>query len=489
MLSVVLRQTWACSITRTPPHVRLRLGPRHSSTSTSGPNYDLIQLLTRYKAEAEASDARNPYKVRAYERAIKVVAGMDEPVRSGGQVKRLGGVGDRIAKRIDAFIANVSYVPTNTTQKTQRSHTSAVADNGSDDGKDGHKDKGARSQYVIHALQLVPGIGRTRAETLYHAGCTSLSDLIKPEFFDLLTPAQQICARFAGCMNSTVTLKEAESVHKFVSENISNKYEVILVGDHRRNQPSSNDVTLLIVHPFEPALKPPKDSYDSAQKPPKPRSTQFYAVGDTFVHFSQNVHSTALFLDVVSPLESRGLIVANISGGPQRWRGIVRIPECVEGGEWEGRAERLSQIRDQQGDYRRLGIFFVPKQCQGAARIVLTGDIEFLRDVNSRAHRLGLRFDEYGLWKWIEGEGKWEFLYGESEEVIFRELGMDYVHPARRNFTFLSGERPRGRPKKNSVDDQSTDSAGNHRSGVDLVETAQPGRRKRGRPRKVPLQE
>ncbi|KAI6008996.1 hypothetical protein BKA83DRAFT_4426729 [Pisolithus microcarpus] len=438
------------NITRIPPVRR-----RQSSTHTSSPNHDLIQLLARYKAEADASDARNPYKARAYERAIKVVAGMDEPVRSGSTSQK-GGVGDRIAKRIDAFIANIPYDATACTKTTQNAERSCPSTDS------------VRSQYIINSLQLIPGIGKKRAETLFQKGCTSLSDLLKPEYFDLLTPAQQVCARFTSCLNP-VTLEEAESVHRFVSENISSKYEVILVGDHRRSQPSSNEVILLIVHPFETELKPPKSPYDAAQKPAKLRPAQFYALGDTFVH--------------------RGLVVTSIAGGPRRWRGIVRVPARVGCGEWEGRGERLSQINNQEGLYRRLGIFFVPKRCQGAARIVLTGDVKFVEDIYSRAHRLGLRFDEYGLWKWIEGEGKWEFLCGENEELIFREFRMDYVHPARRNFTYLLGERPRGQPKKIGVDDQSTISAGSGQYGKELVEPARPGSRKRGRPRKMPPQE
>ncbi|KAI5985703.1 hypothetical protein EDC04DRAFT_2615300, partial [Pisolithus marmoratus] len=251
------------NITRMPP-----VRQRHSSTSTSGPNHDLIQLLKRYKAAAEASDARNPYKVRAYERAIKAVARMDEPARSGAQVKRLGGVGDRIAKRIDAFISNVPYDATNPTKSTQnaeRSYTSAIADDGAANGMAGPKDKGSRSQY-IHALQIVPGIGKQRAETLYSAGSG---------IFDLLTPAQQICARFAGRLSPTVSLEDAESVHVQIRiRDISSKYEVILVGDH---QPSSEGITLLIAHPFDTELTPPKESYDATKKPPKLRPTQFFA--------------------------------------------------------------------------------------------------------------------------------------------------------------------------------------------------------------------
>ncbi|KAI6124133.1 hypothetical protein EV401DRAFT_1886523 [Pisolithus croceorrhizus] len=333
---------------------------------------------------------------------------MDEPVRSGRQVKRLGGVGDRIAKRIDAFIANVPYDSRTRAKTTQKAERSCP-----------FTDKGVRSQYVINALQLIPGIGKKRAETLRHKGCASLADLIKPEFLDLLTPAQQVCARFASCLNP-VTLEEAESVYRFVSENISSKYEVVL----------HSSWTLFL------PLK----------------------AGDWWLQVLQEVHK----------------------GGEASCGFQAR----VGGGEWEGRGERLSQINDQEGLYRKLGIFFVPKRYQGAARIVLTGDIKFVEDVCSRAHRLGLRFDEYGLWKWIEDEGKWEFLCGENEELIFRELGMDYVHPARRNFTHLLGERPRGRPK-NGADDQSTISAGSGQHREVLVE---PRSRKRGRPRKMPPQ-
>jgi len=79
-------------------------------------------------------------------------------------------------------------------------------------------------------------------------------------------------------------------------------------------------------------------------------------------------------------------------------------------------------------------------------------------------------FNEYGLWKWNlsdpptpvsstseptetsleKGEdastldhlnkGYWSLVKSATEEDIFEELGMDYVDPTKRNFSFVSGK-------------------------------------------------
>ena len=90
---------------------------------------------------------------------------------------------------------------------------------------------------------------------------------------------------------------------------------------------------------------------------------------------------------------------------------------------------------------------FIPRQCQGAALLILTGDVTFIENICDKAHRLALHFNEYGLWKWCDEE-RWDFLHGDSEEKIFRDLGMEYILPDRRNFAFLSTDRRRNRPRK-----------------------------------------
>ena len=147
---------------------------------------------------------------------------------------------------------------------------------------------------------------------------------------------------------------------------------------------------------------------------------------------------------------------------------------------------------------------FAPKKCQGAARLALTGDLEFVKDVCDRAHRLALHFNEYGLWKWCDEE-RWEFMHGDNEEDIFRELGMEYILPDRRNFGFLStttskGGRPRKKketeckPTKPTRDQPRQISETGKIEGMrgrpkKITEETEKVKRRRGRPRKVALQE
>ncbi|KAG6332478.1 hypothetical protein ID866_6612 [Astraeus odoratus] len=436
-----------------PSYVRL-----FSTPAKPASNHELVQLLTRYKEEEEAMETRNPYKVRAFERAIKAISDLQEPVRSAAQVRRLSGIGERIAKRIDAFLSNVPYEGKART-KENRARRAAF-------DMEGH-----RKPQIVDSLQMIPGIGKQKAEQLYHAGCTSIAELSKPQFLNMLRPSQQTCAQFAGKLELSVTLEQAESVKEFIAQNISSKYEVLLVGDHRRHCSTSPHLTMMIVYPFELAMKPPEKPYDPNRKLRAPSFAHFSTLNSSLLSFPQFAESTPLFFDVTSPLVGRGLVAETVAAGPHRWRGIIRLPQRSEGGHWEDRAERLKQIKDREGRYSQLEIFCIPQQRQGAALMALTGDSEFIKDICSRAQRLGLHFNEYGLWRWCES-GNWEFMHGDSEEGIFSELGMDYIEPYRRNFAFLNTRVKRGRPRLAPVE------------GAFIEKPKAP----RGRPRKTPAE-
>lgn len=401
------------------------LAVRRFSTKPLGPNHDLIQALAHHKTAELVSTAPNPHKVRAFERAIKVIAALKQPVQSGGQVRQLIGIGPGVAARIDAFLANVPYV---------RDPPAQVD----------------RTRLILASLKTVYGIGTQKAQMLYDAGCTSIPELTRPEFFKLLSPSQKVGARFAKHLDQAVSPSQAQTVKEFVSQNISSKFEVLLTGDHRRDV-SSSHVNLIVLHPFEPQMSAPEGSLDRETKPRPPKPTRLYTMGQLFVNLTQSAQHTSLYADVVSPLESRGLVTATIAGGPQRWRGVVRIPLLMANGDLEDRDERIRQIEKTEGRYTMLDIFFVPRRCKGAALVTLTGDSDFVTDILGRAHRLGLCLNEYGLWKWHD-EGFWEFMHGDEEEAIFRDVDMDFVVPERRNFGYL--RRKRGRPRKASVEQQ-----------------------------------
>ena len=110
-----------------------------------------------------------------------------------------------------------------------------------------------------------------------------------------------------------------------------------------------------------------------------------------------------------------------------------------------------------------LFVSLVPAKSRGAALLALTGDTEFNRHVRGKALGLGLHLNEFGLWRWRTGNsenvnvllpsssvalddggdptserrGYWELVRAETEEEILDELGMSYIEPDKRNFSFL----------------------------------------------------
>jgi DNA polymerase beta len=102
----------------------------------------------------------------------------------------------------------------------------------------------------------------------------------------------------------------------------------------------------------------------------------------------------------------------------------------------------------------------------------LTGDDELYRYMRKKAERQGMLLDEYGLWRWntsagsstegLEGpsssieasgspepveapdeevapDGYWGLVATPTEEAVFKELGMRYIPPEKRNWGFVSG--------------------------------------------------
>jgi DNA polymerase beta len=74
-----------------------------------------------------------------------------------------------------------------------------------------------------------------------------------------------------------------------------------------------------------------------------------------------------------------------------------------------------------------------------------------------RALNLGLHLNEFGLWRWQENEanpdknGYWELVKAETEEDVLEELGIEWIAPERRNFSFIVGKKAtiiKARPRK-----------------------------------------
>ncbi|KAF8555750.1 hypothetical protein OG21DRAFT_823765 [Imleria badia] len=435
---------------------------RYHSTSP-GPNEELIQALSRYLEEEKASASSNSYKVRAYSKAITAIGQLPEQVRSVEQVRHLDGIGVRIAKRIDAYLSGTPYEPpTPSRSKKAKDTDHSLAEHTKPKPRKTLDE--LRREQVVSSLSSVGGIGSSKANALYDAGCKSLQDVREPKFFEMLSRLQQINAQYTIGLDRPMTHEQASTVCDFVTQNISSKYTVLLSGDFRRGTGSAQHITLIILHPQHTGVFPPEGS-PSIDSTIKQRSkydiipSPFASNPETKVK-SKGLPDTATFsTEIISPLECRGLLATTITAGAQKWDGIIRIPERAqseaEGNGWETRAERIQGVQKCEGQFFSAEIYYVPRHCAGAASIALTGDIQFNLAVRKAASRLGFRLNEYGLWRWrvsatvtsgddVDKErsveqhgGYWESVASEKEEDILESVGMGWVAPERRNFANL----------------------------------------------------
>jgi len=108
----------------------------------------------------------------------------------------------------------------------------------------------------------------------------------------------------------------------------------------------------------------------------------------------------------------------------------------------------------------------LPPPSKDVALLANTGDSDFHSFVRTTASHTGmhLQLNELSLWRWKEvprvtgdaedviptevkapASGYWELLASRSEEDVLEELGLDYVEPEKRNFSFVVGRSRRKR--------------------------------------------
>ncbi|KAF9464116.1 hypothetical protein BDZ94DRAFT_1162537 [Collybia nuda] len=405
-----------CSRTPRIPNIT-----RGNASSSNNKNEPILEMLRNHRYHEEQNPQTNGYKVRAFDNAIKAVSQLDYTIRLPGEARAVSGIGPGISKRIDEFLAG---------------------------HKSSHELRQATLRRAKTELEAISGIGATKARKLIEAGCLGISDLQKPQYISMLTTTQKIGVKYHHHLRQAVTREETEMITQFIRDNISSKYDVIITGSYRRGAETSTDIELVIMHPnhvFVPVPETPPNG------PPESRIRKIINK-TSFVN--REIRSTSpLFSDLVPVLQDRGLVADNISSGIRRWQGIVRVPEKNENGKWCSRAVRLSGIEELTGKFRRLDLNLVPLKSKGAGLIAFTGDLQLNKDLRLRAAKMGFLLNEFGLWKWIANnrsknpaessedilpsDGYWQLFRTSTEQEIFEHLGMDYIEPTRRNFSFV----------------------------------------------------
>jgi DNA polymerase beta len=69
-------------------------------------------------AEYESKVTKNTYKSRAYNQAAAVLARQEKKISSGAEAKKLKGIGDKIGKKIDEYLATGTMTKLENVQTT-----------------------------------------------------------------------------------------------------------------------------------------------------------------------------------------------------------------------------------------------------------------------------------------------------------------------------------------------------------------------------------
>jgi len=186
-------------------------------------NGDITSALIEL-AEYEKNVSRNQYKHSAYRKAATVISGLDYRLTSGDDAKKLKGVGEKIAKKIDEILS------TGKLQKLEKIHED-------------------EESTVINLLTRVSGIGPAKARDLYTEGIRSLEDLKKHD--NKLSHAQLIGLEHFEDFELRIPRKEISEIFdrmKTLADGLDSNYEMTVCGSYRRGKESSGDIDVLLTH-------------------------------------------------------------------------------------------------------------------------------------------------------------------------------------------------------------------------------------------------
>ncbi len=186
-------------------------------------------------ANYERNVSRDMNRYNAYRKAASAIASHPAEIQSGDQALKLNGVGKKIAKKIDEFLA------TGKLEKLEKIRA--------DDGN-----------RAINTLTQVANIGPAKAKELVDQGITTLDDLRRHQ--DKLNKAQRIGLKHFDDFEKRIPRSEIQEVEKRIRKTLNfldTKYLATVCGSYRRGLPSSGDVDVLITHPNYTSEKSAKE--------------------------------------------------------------------------------------------------------------------------------------------------------------------------------------------------------------------------------------
>ncbi|KLT43747.1 hypothetical protein CC85DRAFT_243627 [Cutaneotrichosporon oleaginosum] len=193
-----------------------KCGQKHEGEPSRGPNEWLAVQFDKLHHVYEGQQGKNEFAIRGYQRAAGILRRTDIPIISGAQARKIKGIGESLAQRIDEFL----------------------------EGRQG------RAYYedtlearTIATFKDVYGVGKNFAAELYRKGARTIEDLKTKEYG--LTSGQ----RLYDDLISRIPRDECRQLFELIRDAalaIDGKLWVEIMGSYRRGAANSGDVDILI---------------------------------------------------------------------------------------------------------------------------------------------------------------------------------------------------------------------------------------------------
>ncbi|GAA5879209.1 hypothetical protein JCM3774_003521 [Rhodotorula dairenensis] len=346
---------------------------------------DQLKPLREYRFRKYGTDHE---KFISYATAISVMIGTPFRITSIEQARKLPKIGSKLLVKIEEFLR---------TGKIQ----------------DAQNITASNEFKVLTLLTSVHGIGPKKARQLYEdENVRTLQQLVP----FLKEPDQERLRKYHAHLTEKIPRAEVESIHEFVKiqiDKIQRGSFSILSGGYRRGKEYCNDVDILITFPhaegiergflrklvdrlLEKGLIPPDGVLDLSE-------------AGTNRDRSLVANKTASRIDALD----RAMV-------------IFRHPAAAAASAAHGEVSLLGRTRDK---YRRVDLIVSRWGSWGSAVVGWTGSTQFERDLRRHAERQGLKFDSGG----IRTRDTDQPVEAQSEEDVFRVLGLEYIPPELRN--------------------------------------------------------
>ncbi|CAB1436178.1 unnamed protein product [Pleuronectes platessa] len=231
------------------------------------PNEGITDFLVEL-ANYEKNVNRAIHKYNAYRKAASTISKYPNKIKNGEEAKKLEGVGQKIAEKIDEFLQ------TGTLRKLEKIRTDDTSSS-------------------INFLTRVTGIGPAAARKFFEEGVKTLEDLKKIE--SKLNHHQQIGLKYFEEFEKRIPRAEMEKMETLIHRElkiVGEEYIGTICGSYRRGAASSGDIDILLTHP---------DYTSETEKQPK------------------------LLHDMVSHFESTGFVTDTLSKGDTKFMGVCQL--------------------------------------------------------------------------------------------------------------------------------------------------------------------